>query len=85
MRELARKILHEPVEINIAISKPPEKIVQKAFIVYEAQKVPIIKDMLSSKRYNNVIVFCSKKQNVKQLTAELKRAKLSAEEIQFRS
>ncbi|TDO29274.1 DEAD/DEAH box helicase [Sediminibacterium goheungense] len=81
MRELARKILHEPVEINIAISKPPEKIVQKAFIVYEAQKVPIIKDMLSSKQYNNVIVFCSKKQNVKQLTAELKRAKLSAEEI----
>lgn len=81
MRELARKILYEPVEINIAISKPPEKIVQKAFIVYEAQKVPIIKDMLSSKRYNNVIVFCSKKQNVKQLTAELKRAKLAAEEI----
>lgn len=81
MRELARKILHEPVEINIAISKPPEKIVQKAFIVYEAQKVPIIKDMLSSKKFQNVIVFCSKKQNVKQLTAELKRAKLSAEEI----
>lgn len=81
MRELARKILHEPVEINIAISKPPEKIVQKAFIVYEAQKVPIIKDMLGGKKYQNVIVFCSKKQNVKQLTAELKRAKLSAEEI----
>jgi ATP-dependent RNA helicase RhlE len=81
MRELARKILHEPVEINIAISKPPEKIVQKAFIVYEAQKVPIIKDMLSGKKFQNVIVFCSKKQNVKQLTAELKRAKLSVEEI----
>lgn len=81
MRELARKILHEPVEINIAISKPPEKIVQKAFVVYEAQKVPIIKDMLGSKKYQNVIVFCSKKQNVKQLTAELKRAKLLVEEI----
>jgi len=81
MRELARKILHEPVEINIAISKPPEKIVQKAFIVYEAQKGPIIKDMLSGNQYQNVIVFCSKKQNVKQLAAELKRAKLSAEEI----
>ena len=81
MRELARKILHEPVEINIAISKPPEKIVQKAFVVYEAQKVPIIKDMLGSNKYQNVIVFCSKKQNVKQLTAELKKAKLLAEEI----
>jgi ATP-dependent RNA helicase RhlE len=81
MRELARKILREPVEINIAISKPPEQIVQKAFIVYEPQKIPIIKDMLGGSKFQNVIVFCSKKQNVKQLTAELKRAKLSAEEI----
>ncbi len=81
MRELARKILSEPVEINIAISKPPEQIVQKAFIVYEPQKIPIIKDMLGSNKFQNVIVFCSKKQNVKQLTTELKRAKLSAEEI----
>jgi len=81
MRDLARKILTNPVEINIAISKPPEQIIQKAFVVYEPQKVPIITDMLSSNVYKNVIVFCSKKQNVKQLTQELKRAKLAAEEI----
>ena len=81
MRELSKKILINPVEINIAISKPPEQITQKAFVVYEAQKVPIIKDMLRSKKFNKVIVFCSKKQNVKVLTAELKRAKLAAEEI----
>lgn len=81
MRVLAKKILHEPVEINIAISKAPEQIVQKAFVVFEAQKVAIIKDMLRSKNYSKVIVFCSKKQSVKQLTAELKRAKLAAEEI----
>jgi ATP-dependent RNA helicase RhlE len=81
MRELSKKILINPVEINIAISKPPEQITQKAFVVYEAQKVPIIKDMLRSKKFTKVIVFCSKKQNVKVLTAELKRAKLAAEEI----
>ncbi len=81
MRALANKILHAPVEINIAISKPPEQIIQKAFVVYEAQKSAIIKDMLSSKNYSKVIVFCSKKQNVKQLTADLKRAKLAVEEI----
>ena len=81
MRDLAKKILQNPIEINIAISKPPEQITQKAFVVYEAQKVPVIKDMLRSKKFNKVIVFCSKKQNVKVLTAELKRAKLAAEEI----
>ena len=81
MRELAKKILHQPVEINIAISKPPEQIIQKAFIVYDAQKVPVIIDMLSSKRYSKVIVFCSKKINVKQLANKLMQAKLSVAEI----
>ncbi len=81
MRDLARKILQDPVEINIAISKPPEQIIQKAFIVYEPQKIPIIKDMLASPQYQNIIVFCSSKQQVKQLTAELKRARIQAGEI----
>ena len=78
---ISNKILNNPVEINIAISKPPEQIVQKAFIVYEQQKAGIIKDMLGSKRFSKVIVFCSKKQNVKELTAILKSARLAAEEI----
>jgi ATP-dependent RNA helicase RhlE len=81
MRDLARKLLKDPVEINIAVSKPPEQIVQQAYVVYEQQKIPLIKFILNSKDYTRVIIFCSKKQNVKQLTAELKRAKFSIEEI----
>lgn len=81
MRELARKILHQPVEINIAVSKPPEQIIQNAFVVYETQKAPLVKYLLKLKDYTRVIIFCSKKQNVKQLTADLKRAKFSVEEI----
>lgn len=81
MRVLSKKILVNPVEINIAISKPPEQIIQKAFMLYDTQKVPVIIDMLSSKRYSKVIVFCSKKSNVKQLTSKLIHAKLSAAEI----
>lgn len=81
MRDLARKLLKDPVEINIAVSKPPEQIVQQAYVVYEQQKIPLIKFVLNSKDYTRVIIFCSKKQNVKQLTAELKRAKFSIEEI----
>jgi ATP-dependent RNA helicase RhlE len=81
MREMARKILHQPLEINIAVSKPPEQIVQEAFVVYEPQKIPLVKRILSSKDFQSVIVFCSKKQNVKQLSNELKRARFSIEEI----
>ena len=81
MRELSRKLLTDPVEINIAVSKPPEQIVQNAFVVYEAQKAPLIKYLLKLKDYTRVIIFCSKKQNVKLLTADLKRSKFKVEEI----
>ncbi len=81
IRDLARKILTNPLEVNIAISKPPEKIVQEAFVVYEPQKIPLVKHILKMKDFGSIIVFCSKKINVKQLSSELKRAKFSAEEI----
>ena len=81
IRQLARRILKDPAEINIAISKPPEKIIQKAFVLYEQQKLPIIKHLLKTIPYKNALVFCSRKQTVKQLTKELKHGGLNIEEI----
>jgi superfamily II DNA/RNA helicase len=81
IREMARKILHQPSEINISISKPNEKIVQEAFVVYEEQKIPLIKYLLKKKDFAMVLIFCSSKQSVKQLTRDLQRAKINADEI----
>ena len=81
IRDLARKILHEPTEINISISKPPAKIIQQAYIVYETQKIPLVKLLLSSKDFKSILIFCSKKHNVKQLTMELKRSRFNVKEI----
>ena len=81
IRELAKKILQNPDEVNIAISKPPEKIVQQAFVVYEPQKIPLVKHVLKSRDFKSVIIFCSRKQQVKSLSNELKRSGFSIEEI----
>lgn len=81
IRELARKILTNPKEINISISKPPEKIIQEAYVVYNNQKIPLIKQILIEKKLRSVIVFCSKKNTVKDLTRELRRSKLLVNEI----
>ncbi len=81
IRDLARKILHNPVEVNISISKPPEKIKQEAFVVYDAQKSPLVKYLLKSQDFKSVLIFCSKKNNVKDLNRDLKRAGFSIEEI----
>ena len=81
IRDLARKILHDPAEINIAISKPPAKIIQQAFVVYETQKIPLVKWLLKSSNLKSTLIFCSKKHNVKQLTMELKRSRFNVKEI----
>lgn len=81
IREMARKILHHPVEINISISKPPDKIVQEAFIVYDTQKIHLVKYLLRKRNFKFVLIFCSSKVSVKQLTRELKRNGIPADEI----
>jgi len=81
IRTLARQILHNPAEINIALSKPPEKIIQQAYMVYDTQKIPLILHLLKEKSFKSVLIFCSSKLNVKQLTRELKRNGIKAGEI----
>ena len=81
IREMARKILTNPAEINISISKPNEKITQLAYVVFDTQKIPLVKHILQQKDFTTVLIFCSSKNSVKQLTHDLKRAKISADEI----
>ena len=81
IRTLAQKILKNPAEVNIAISRPPERIKQEAFIIYETQKNPLVKLLLKRSTFKSILIFCSKKLSVKQLTRELKRAGFNAEEI----
>lgn len=81
IRQLARRILKNPAEINIAIAKPPEKIIQKVFILHEQQKLPMIKLLLKQTPYKNALIFCSRKQTVKQLTRELKQGGFNIAEI----
>ena len=46
IRTLANRILKDPVQINIAISKPAAGILQQAYVVYDAQKMGILKQVL---------------------------------------
>lgn len=81
IRELARRILHQPAEISISISKPNEKITQLAYVVYDTQKIPLVKYILHQKNFSSVLIFCSSKNSVKQLTRDLKHTRLPVDEI----
>jgi superfamily II DNA/RNA helicase len=73
MRMLAKSILKDPIEINIAISKPAEGINQQAYLVYDSQKEPLLKKILQNEEYQSIIIFCSTKDSVKKLERDLHR------------
>ncbi len=81
IRELAKKTLTNPSEVNIAISKPAEGILQAAYMVYDAQKVPLLNSLLREKDLPSILVFSSRKQKVKEIVQSLKRNGFNAKAI----
>ncbi|WP_251624025.1 DEAD/DEAH box helicase [Odoribacter lunatus] len=72
IQQLAKSILKNPAEINIAISKANEAITQVAYICYETQKMGLIKELFNKPIKSKSIIFSSSKQKVKELARILK-------------
>ncbi len=81
IRALASKILKNPTEINIAISKPAEGILQQAYLVYDGQKEKLINHILKDGKYSSALIFASTKENVKKLDRSLQKIGLVAKAI----
>lgn len=81
IRDLAKRILHEPEQINIALSKPAAGVTQGAYVVYDAQKMPLLVHLLTNKQLPSILIFASTKEKVKQLELELKRSKFNVAAI----
>ncbi|GHT79227.1 RNA helicase [Bacteroidia bacterium] len=77
IQELAKKILHHPEIIKIAVSKPNDAIMQAAYICYERQKMALIRELFSAPVKSKNIIFSSSKLKVKDLAHTLKMMKFS--------
>ncbi len=78
IQQLAKTIMHDPVEVKLAVSKPAEKIKQSAYICYEAQKMGIIKSLFAQEKPQRVIIFTGSKIKTKDLAISLIRAGYNA-------
>lgn len=84
IRMLAKNIMKpNPAQVNIAISKPAEGVLQAAYMVFDKQKNELITRLLEDKRdeYQSVIIFSSTKKNVKAITHALNKAGIPAKDI----
>ena len=71
--ELARTVMRNPVEVEIAVSKPADNISQCVYVCAEAHKPLVLKKVFEEHPPRRVILFCSSKQKVKELAIVLKR------------
>ncbi len=76
IRTLAKSILLNPYQVNIAISQPAVGIDQQIYRMHDAQKTPLLLTLLKTGSYKSVIIFASRKEIVKSLTRELKSARM---------
>lgn len=74
IRQLAIKLLKDPAQINISISKPAEGVKQSAYLVYDTQKIDLLKSILANRDLKSGILFAGRKQRVKEIERELKRS-----------
>lgn len=82
IRKLAEEILHQPEQINLAVSKPAEGVTQKVYLTFDDQKTPMVKEILADKdTYRSIIIFCSTKRTVERLTRVLKAKNYSVEGV----
>jgi superfamily II DNA/RNA helicase len=81
IRELAVQLLNDPVEVQIAVSKPAEKIRQMAYVCYEPQKLKIIQHIFQNGNLQRVIIFSGKKERVKEVTRKLKSMHINCDQM----
>jgi superfamily II DNA/RNA helicase len=81
IKNLANKILINPVEIALSISKPAAGVSQNVYLCYDNQKNPLLKHILDERPdYTSIIIFTSKKSAVHEIVHFLRKSGFKATE-----
>ncbi|HRH39172.1 MAG TPA: helicase-related protein, partial [Flavobacteriales bacterium] len=78
IRELSKRILHDPVEITIALSKPAEGVDQQAYVVFDMQKADCLEHILRTNPAECIVIFAGRKVEVKNLNRHLQKKGFNA-------
>ena len=82
IRELAKQAMVDPAEINIAMSKPAEGVLQAAYLANDEQKIPLIHNLIADKPdYQSILIFSATKKSVAEIAKSLKGKKFTVEPI----
>lgn len=73
--QLAKRILKNPAEISLSISKPAEGVDQKVYLTFDEQKTALLSHILTERPdYESIIIFTSAKARVSEIVRSLNRS-----------
>ncbi|MBK8501283.1 MAG: DEAD/DEAH box helicase [Saprospiraceae bacterium] len=82
IKQLAKKMLVDPFEVTLSLSKPAEGVLQAAYMAHEDQKSALIRELISGKKeYKSILIFTSTKKKVNQITRSLQTSANDVAEI----
>ena len=79
--KLAQSMLKDPVTVQIALSRPAEKVMQAAYPVHDDQKPKLLVSLLKDRGLESVIVFSSRKRSISIIARSLSKAGLNVGSI----
>ncbi|MDX9946048.1 MAG: DEAD/DEAH box helicase [Bacteroidales bacterium] len=82
IRSLSKKIMKNPVEISLEMSKPADGVIQSVYHLDESQKIPLINTLLGENPdHQSVLIFTSTKKKVSDVVRGLRSGKYLVEGI----
>ena len=83
IRKFAARILKKPKEINFAVSKPADKIMQIAYLIADELKPKLLQHLLGKRKdkEERIIIFSSTKSNVDKIARALRETGISVGQI----
>lgn len=75
IREFSKRILTDPEEIRLAVSKPAAGIDQQFYMAYDSQKLPLLVHLIqnSTKPVQSMVLFTSRKSEVNSIVRSLSK------------
>ncbi|MEX2585389.1 MAG: DEAD/DEAH box helicase [Balneolaceae bacterium] len=81
IERLASTIMNNPEKVEIARSKPPESVEQRAYFLRSNQKIPLVKQIFDTIQWDSCIIFTSTKKGTDELQRLLKKSGIKAGSI----
>ncbi len=82
IRAFSKRILNNPDEITLSLSKPAEGVKQSVYLTFDQQKIPLIAEILKARvEYTSIIIFTSSKSMVSNIVHGLRKLGLNSRGI----